>query len=173
MKNTMNENIRKIHDEVENMPFSQSLFKGELTHHQMVAYMNNQYFIFQAMEDSLNQLPHPELYRCLKIKECLAELGEELDGKWMARATQDYINYIIGAEDYREKWMSHVYLNYMAFMMGGSILAEKNPEMTWMWHFDDRQECIKAIRAEEVDWDQVHEGFKYHRRMLEELNHVG
>jgi len=99
-------------------------------------------------------------------------MGETIDGKWMALATGDYVNYIIGAEDYREKWMSHVYLNYMAMLMGGSIIAEKNPEMRWMWFFENRSECIKNIRAEEIDFDQVHEGFKYHRRMLEELNNV-
>ena len=168
----MKDDIREIHDEVEKMPFSQRLFNGELTDSQIVAYMQNQYFIFQAMEGSLNTLPHESLRRCRKIRECIQGMEEEVNGKWMAKATQDYINYIIGAEDYREKWMSHVYLNYMAFMMGGSILVEKNPEMTWMWHFDDRQECIKAIRAEEIDFDQVHEGFKYHRRMLEELENV-
>lgn len=169
----MNENIREIHDEVENMPFSQKLAAGELTNPQIIAYMQNQWFIFQAMEESLNQLPHKSLPRCLQIKECIFEMGEEIDGKWMTQAVKDYINYIIGAEDYREKWMSHVYLNYMAFMMGGSLLSEKNPEMSWMWHFDNRQECIRAIREEEIDFDQVHEGFKYHRRMLEELNYVG
>lgn len=168
----MNENIREIHDEVEQMPFSQKLVLGDLSDAQIIAYMQNQWFIFQAMEESLNQLPHKSLHRCLKIKECIFEMGEEIDGKWMTQAVQDYIYYIIGAEDYREKWMSHVYLNYMAMMMGGSILSEKNPEMSWMWHFDDRQECIRAIREEEIDLDQVHEGFKYHRRMLEELNHV-
>ena len=169
----MNENIREIHDEVENMPFSQKLASGELTDPQIIAYMQNQWFIFQSMEGSLNNLPHESLRRCRKIRECIQAMEEEIDGKWMTKATQDYINYIIGAEDYREKWMSHVYLNYMAFMMGGSLLTEKNPEMTWMWHFDDRQECIKAIRAEEIDFDQVHQGFKYHRRMLEELDYVG
>lgn len=169
----MNENIKEIHDEVENMPFSQALFNGELTDPQIIAYMQNQYFIFQSMEHGLFKLPHKSMYRCEKIKECIEEMGEVIDGKWMAKATQDYINYIIGAEDYREKWMSHVYLNYMAMLMGGSIIAEKNPEMTWMWHFDDRTECIKSIRAESYDWDQVYEGFNYHRRMLEELNNVG
>jgi heme oxygenase len=168
----MNENIREIHDEVEQMPFSQKLVLGDLSDAQIIAYMQNQWFIFQAMEESLNQLPHKSLHRCLKIKECIFEMGEEIDGKWMTQAVKDYINFIIGAEDYHEKWMSHVYLNYMAMMMGGSILSEKNPEMSWMWHFDDRQECIRAIREEEIDLDQVHEGFKYHRRMLEELNHV-
>ena len=168
----MNENIQQIHDEVENMPFSQRLFRGELTDTQIIAYMCNQYFIFQAMEHGLFHLPHRSLYRCTKIKECVEEMGETIDGKWMALATQDYVNYIIGAEDYREKWMSHVYLNYMAMLMGGSIIAEKNPEMRWMWFFENRSECIKNIRAEEIDFDQVHEGFKYHRRMLEELNNV-
>lgn len=168
----MNENIREIHDEVEQMPFSQKLVLGDLSDAQIIAYMQNQWFIFQAMEESLNQLPHKSLHRCLKIKECIFEMGEEIDGKWMTQAVKDYINFIIGAEDYPEKWMSHVYLNYMAMMMGGSILSEKNPEMSWMWHFDDRKECIRAIREEEIDLDQVHEGFKYHRRMLEELNHV-
>lgn len=168
----MNENIKEIHDEVENMPFSQRLANGQLTDPQIVAYLQNQWFIFQAMEGSLNQLPHPSLNRCENIRLCVQEMGEEIDGKWMAKATQDYINYIIGAEDYDEKWMSHVYLNYMAMMMGGQIISEKNPEMAYMWHFENRQECIKAIREKEIDWDQVHEGFKYHRRMLEELNNV-
>jgi hypothetical protein len=59
-------------------------------------------------------------------------MGFEIDGKWMAKATQDYMDYIRGAEDYDEKWNSHVYLNYMAMLMGGSIISEKNPEMTWM-----------------------------------------
>jgi heme oxygenase len=168
----MNEKIREIHDEVERLPFSQALFNGELTRHQTVAYLNNQYFIFQAMEHSLNKLPHKSLLRCEKIKECLAELNEEVNGKWMAKATQDYIKEIIDTEDNREKWMSHVYLNYMAMMMGGSILAEKSPELARMWYFTDRSECIKSIRDEKVDWDQVEEGFQYHRGILEELIHV-
>lgn len=168
----MNENIKEIHDEVEKLPFSQKLADGELTDSQMIAYMQNQWFIFQSMEGSLNDLPHESLRRCRKIRECIYAMEEEIDGKWMAKATQDYINYIIGAEDYREKWYAHVYLNYMAFMMGGSLLKEKNPEMTWMWHFEDRSECIKSIRNLEWDWDQVYQGFNYHRRMLEELNNV-
>jgi hypothetical protein len=45
--------------------------------------------------------------------------------------------------------------------------------MTWMSHFDDRTECIKSIRELDIDWDQVYQGFNYHRRMLEELNNVG
>lgn len=172
MKGIMNENIREIHDEVEKMPFSQALFSGELSRPQKIAYLCNQWFIFQAMEDSLNSLPHPFLYRCARIEEVLFEMGEDIDGKWMAKATQDYINYIIGSEDYKEKWMSHVYLNYMGLLFGGQIVSEKNPEMSEMWYFNDRSDCIKAIRDEEIDFDQVHEGFKYHRRMLEELNNV-
>ena len=156
------------------MPFYQALFNGELTDSQMVAYMVNQWFIFQTMEhDIYRNLPHPSLKRCDKIQTCVEELGEKIDGKWMTKATQDYMNYIRGSEDYEEKWASHIYLNYMAMLMGGSIISEKNPEMTWMWHFEDRAECIKSIRELEIDWDQVHEGFKYHRGMLEELNHVG
>jgi heme oxygenase len=170
----MNENIKEIHDEVERMPFSQALFNGELTDHQIVAYMCNQWFIFQTMEDDVyRSLPHKSMKRCEKIKECVEEMGFEIDGKWMAKATQDYMDYIRGAEDYDEKWNSHVYLNYMAMLMGGSIISEKNPTMTWMWHFDDRTECIKSIRELDIDWDQVYQGFNYHRRMLEELNNVG
>ena len=58
-------------------------------------------------------------------------------------------------------------------MLGyGSIIARKNGERGGCGSSRIDQNGIKNIRAEEIDFDQVHEGFKYHRRMLEELNNV-
>jgi len=162
-----------VHEEVERMPFSQSLFKGELTDTQSIAYMVNQWFIFQAMEHNIfRHLPHSSLPRCDKISDCVRELGGKIDGDLMTQGTAKYINYIVGCEDDKDKWNSHVYLNYMAMLMGGQIISENNPEMEWMWHFSDRTTAIKSIRKLKVDWDQVYQGFVYHGEMLKELEDV-
>ena len=109
-----------MHEKVERMPFSQSLFKGELTDTQSIAYMVNQWFIFQAMEHNIfRHLPHSSLPRCDKISDCVRELGGKIDGDLMTQGTAKYINYIVGCEDDKDKWNSHVYLNYMAMLMGG------------------------------------------------------
>lgn len=170
----MHESVKEIHDEVENLPFSVALAEGNLTHHQKTAYLNNLWFIFQTLEhDIYRDLPHPDLHRCETIEQTLEEMGEELNGKWMTKGVEDYMFYILGAEDYKEKWSAHVYLNYMALMMGGQIVSKHNPEMVSLWDFNNRTECVNAIRELEWDWDQVYKGFTYHQRMLEELNNVG
>ena len=162
-----------MHDEVEKMPFSLSLFKGELTDTQSIAYMVNQWFIFQAMEHNIfRHLPHSSLPRCDAIADCIRKLGGKIDGDHMTIGTANYINYIIGSEDDEEKWNSHIYLNYMAMLMGGQIISETNPHMEWMWYFTDRADAIKSIRKLKIDWDQVYNGFLYHRDMLKELEEV-
>ena len=162
-----------MHDEVEKMPFSLSLFKGELTDTQSIAYMTNHWFIFQAMERTIfRSLPHPSLPRCDKIQDCVEAMGAQITGDVMCTATSKYINYIIGCEDDKKKWSSHVYLNYMAWLMGGQLLSEANPDMEWMFHFSDTTAAIASIRKLEIDWDQVHQGFVYHRDMLKELQSV-
>ena len=169
----MNEKIKEVHDEVEKMPFSLSLFKGDLTDTQSIAYMVNQWFIFQAMEHNIfRKLPHPSLPRCDKISDCVIALGGKIDGDLMCRATARYINYIVGVEDDKDKWYSHVYLNYMAMLMGGQIISERNPDMELMWNFSDTTNAIKSIRKLKIDWDQVYNGFLYHRDMLKELEEV-
>ena len=44
--------------------------------------------------------------------------------------------------------------------------------MEWMWYFTDRADAIKSIRKLKIDWDQVYNGFLYHRDMLKELEEV-
>jgi heme oxygenase len=169
----MKSSLQQTHDRVENLPFSKKLFAGEITRNQTIAYLVNHWFIFQIIEKNMfHDLPHTSLYRLDAIEKDLELLGVKIDGSMLLPSAKNYVNYILGSEDYESKWNSHVYLNYMAILFGGKIISGNNPDMKNMLDIDNRLECIAAIRELETDEVQVEAGFEYHGKLLEELDLV-
>lgn len=165
------EETKELHDKVEETSFAQRLLNCDFTADDYVRYLQAQYVIFEAMEKYFEYtLPHESLNRCESIEKDLASLDEKPSRLVAPHSACNYANYILGVNEWKEDSKnSHIYLNYLGMMFGGSIVAKGVPTPGHIYNFDNRQECIKAIRELPLDVEQVKQGFRYQIEIMEEL----
>ena len=163
------EETKEAHDAVEKTEFSQRLLTGAYTQQDYVKYLNAQFFIFQSIEVwGKYDLPHRSLDRRQAILDDLEDLGESPKDHNIVMSAKNYGNWLLG-EHSTKKRNSHIYLNYLGLMFGGSMMAKHVPTSGRIYQFDNRNECITAIRELELDVETINTSFNYHRLIMEEL----
>ena len=163
------EESKQEHDNVENTIFAQRLLSGDFTDLDYIRYLNAQFFIFEKMESySGFNLPDPSLRRKEKI---LLDLNELESRDLVIQIPNTVIEYKkrLVTIDTEEKRNSHVYLNYLGMMFGGSIVAKNVRTQGRIYQFENRNECIAAIRSLPVDVSEVKLGFEFHTKIMNEL----
>ena len=168
------EATKELHDKVEETVFAQRLLSGDFTEDDYVRYLNAQYVIFDAMENFFEYtLPHESLNRCSSIEKDLLSLNKRPSRLITPYSACRYADYILGVDEWKdEQRNSHIYLNYLGMMFGGSIVAKNAPTPGHIYNFENRQECIKAIRELPLDVEQVKQGFRYQIEIMEELERI-
>lgn len=171
---SVREETKDLHDAVEETAFAQRLLNCDFTEDDYVRYLQAQYIIFDAMENYFEYtLPHESLKRCEAIEKDLASLGEKPSRLLAPHSACNYTNYILGVNEWKEDSKNaHIYLNYLGMMFGGSIVAKGVPTPGHIYNFENRQECIKAIRELPLDVEQVKQGFRYQIEIMEELEQM-
>ena len=167
------EATKELHDAVEEITFAQRLLSGDFTKDDYGRYLLAQEAIFDALENwDEYVIPHSSLYRYENIIQDYAYLNIEENPETPSAAIK-YGHYLLGFTEYDDvKKNSHLYLNYLGLMFGGSIVAKNIPTEGLMYRFDNRTECIKAIRELELDIEEVKRGFEYQIRIMEELEEL-
>jgi heme oxygenase len=166
---TLREATMEKHKMAEQMPFNQTMFKGELTKEQYLEYLKVQHRIFQMIEDKVT-LPSNFL-RCENILNDIIELEHQLgDMDFAENVSNNYCNHLSMLDD-EEIW-SHVYLNYMALLFGGQMMKTRVPGSGRLYDFENSQDIIKSIREKQKDeWaDEVNKGYDFMIEIFAELN---
>jgi hypothetical protein len=60
----------------------------------------------------------------------------------------------------------------MGMLFGGSLVAKNAPTKGNLYKFENRMQCIEAIRQLPLDIEQVKRGFEFHIKILEELQEM-
>lgn len=168
----LKEAIEVKHRQVEQMPFTQWMMRGELTVEQYLTYVFQLYGIFGAIERF--PLPHTDLPRMVKVLEDIEELNSEpMYYLNFCPSTLQYVRYLYGLT--QEELLPHVYLNYMALLFGGQMMKNKVPGSGHIYEFENFRDIIATIRSIQKDeWaDEANIGLDYHIRIYDELqNHT-
>lgn len=125
-----------VHREAERRPFMVSLFKGELPKDAYVGYIARLWFVYDALETSIEGLRDdprvgrmylPEMFRRDKIGEDLAFF---LGADWRAQisesaATKAYTEHIRGvAATFPVGYVAHQWIRYLGYVLGQGILRK-------------------------------------------------
>ncbi len=148
------------HKKAEQMTFNVKMFKGELSEQQYLAYLDQQYAIFKAIEGK--GLPSSSLSRVNAIKQDIQELVSKGNSRTeLTKTTKDYSTYL--HELNSTTILPHIYLNYLAIAFGGQIMKKKVPSSGNMYNFDNKKEAIKAVRDVQKDeWaEEVNKAYEY------------
>lgn len=151
------EKTQALHDLLEEQPFNQRMFKGELTTTQRRAWLEAQLSIFEHLDPHVRK----DLRRSDAIREDIAALG----GK-SRPSLCDYPKVI----QYADRFEGHIYLNYMGLLFGGQIMARCYPESSRLYQFEEIKGARTYIREnfqhpfENETWyqEQVSQGFRLH-----------
>src|ERR1035438_8550101 len=107
------------HKQAERMPFNTRMFKGLLSKHEYLLYLNQQLHIFQTIERI--GLPDSGLRRTVRVQADIDELNSEgYNSDFILNSTIAYVDYLGSLSS--EQILPHVYLNYMAIMFGGQMM---------------------------------------------------
>jgi heme oxygenase len=156
------------HKQAERMPFNTRMFKGLLSKHEYLLYLNQQLHIFQTIERI--GLPDSGLRRTVRVQADIDELNSEgYNSDFILNSTIAYVDYLGSLSS--EQILPHVYLNYMAIMFGGQMMKKAVPSTGRMYVFDNMQESIQSIRNVQNDvWaEEVNKGFDFTILIFEEL----
>lgn len=161
------EATKELHSMVEETKFALRLLNGDISLQDHIRYLNAQYVIFHPLEsDIYHNKASKNLLRCDLILKDLDYLGELKPLYDIPEVAIEYSLHIASLQG--NQFNSHMYLNYLGMLFGGSIMA-KNAPSTFIYKFEDRQDCIKEIRSLELDVDEVNRGYAYHIAIFEEL----
>ena len=166
MEHGIREATKKLHDELEALPFNQKMFRGELTREERLSWLAAQLNVFELLD--------PHVREDLRRSDLIRQDIEALGGKnvWAPAAYWfDLKNNVKGRLD------GHIYLNYMGLLYGGQIMSERYPESSRLYQFDDVKGARKYIREtfvqphETEEWFvfQVRNGFQMHIRQTQTL----
>lgn len=169
------EQTKEIHELAEKTKFSQRMVNGEISNQDYLNYLVCQRKIFQTMEtwNEFN-IPHSALPRVEAIEQDIAELKERDPScveNLLPNVVNEYHYYMLGCME-PEQFNSHVYVNYMGMLFGGSIVKKNAPTSGRLYNFENRTDCIAAIRELNLDVTQVKKAFLYHIEMLLELQEM-
>jgi heme oxygenase len=182
------ERTRSAHEAAESSPFITGLLGGDGTREHYVALMEQQYFVYQALEavaDVMMTDPvvatfaHPALTRMPAIETDLAFLlGED----WFERiapldATRAYVNRIYEISGWAGGFVAHHYTRYLGDLSGGQVIRtllqrrfgfETNGVGFYLFAEIAKPKDFKdtyRAQLDAVDWDDAER-----ERVLEEVN---
>ena len=169
-----NKEVKLLHDVAEQTRFAQRLATGNISITQYANYLNSLMRIFETIESSDEfYIPNIHLYRLPILVDSINNIQYDYGPLeiFTLESTEEYHYYINGCYNDKER-NSHVYLNYMPLLMGGSIIKNVIPFSNLVYTFTDRSQCIGSIRTLELDENQIIAGFKFHIRIMEDLEKV-
>lgn len=169
------------HKIAEQMLFNRKMLSSELSKDQYIAYLIQQYGIFNIIEERLFDPLHlpTSFYRRDMIGKDINELtGELFPFKYTHEvagnviylpATKRYIEYLNALND-KDMW-SHIYLNYCALYYGGQMIKTKILGSGNMYDFSEQEHLIRHIRTlQNDDWaKEVNIGFDHIIEIFKEL----
>ena len=170
-----------LHTALEDLPFNQKLFRGELTALERSAYLQTHYHIFSTLDKHVSS----DLKRAHYILRDIAVLPKYVMPKYSELS--EYIRHLTGyqlrdteiissaARDGNERQETlapacdpnpHIYLNYMGLMFGGQIMRKRYPETSQLYEFNDLVALRAYIREEVCSEtqefiDEVRLGFQF------------
>jgi len=158
------EKTQVLHDLLEEQPFNQKMFRGELTTTERRAWLEAQLNIFEILDPHVRE----DLRRSELIREDIKALGGK--SRYSLAAYEMVLRYAPRLE-------GHIYLNYMGLLYGGQIMSRHYPESARLYTFEDIKGAREYIREnfqypyEEEEWyqEQVSEGFRLHIRTAKNL----
>jgi heme oxygenase len=173
--NTIKEETKELHEDLEALPFNQKMFRGEQTPIERISYLLGLQSIFMC----LDQYVPAELRRYKSIVNDLAILHDKFKlnrnetAKFFPWTGIGYVTYLDSITDAIEP---HVYLNYMGLMFGGQIMKRRYPQYPMsVYEFDGDLAQLKKYIREEVCLDteefiaETKIGFKWNMAMIDEL----
>lgn len=154
------EKTQALHDLLEEQPFNQKMFKGELTTTERRAWLAAQLGIFEILDPHVRE----DLRRSELIKEDIDALGGQSPHGYHYRRGP------VMAIRNAPRLEGHIYLNYMGLLFGGQIMSRHYPESARLYTFEDIKGAREYIREnfqypyEKEEWyqEQVTEGFRLH-----------
>jgi heme oxygenase len=168
MSNEVKEATKDLHDAVEATAFAKRMFAGQLTKLDFINYLHAQSVIFAELEVSKG-VPHESLRRMQKLRQHLASITDDhISIENVPLSAQRYAQHIRSAANESQR-NAHIYLNYMALMFGGSMMSKMFPGDGSLYVFENKGDCIKSIRALDIDIATVAEGFLFQIEIMHEL----
>ncbi len=146
----LKERIDQLHKQAEQTKLSQQLVSGTISEESYLYYLASKLLISTPIEKYI-QL-HTDIKRSHLILNDIRNLKIKFTPQTYLSAALDYSQYI--AQLPTEQIYAHLYVNYLGDMYGGQIIAKNLPFQATHLHFDNRSECIAAIRQHVVNTDE-------------------
>lgn len=170
---------KEAHTNAERQEFVKVLFSGDIDPKLYAAYLRNQYFMYNALEDAAASkgllISLPDVRRAEKIDQDYLELWTEKDvDPTICPVTQEYIDYISTISHDAEKLMAHMYVRHMGDLAGGQMIAKRVPGSGKYYEFADPDSLKSAIREKIHDGlaDEAKVCFEFATRFFQEMMDV-
>jgi len=141
----MSDNLKELtwehHQNAERQSFVKEMFSGNITNERYATYLYNQYICYDLLE-ALSRVHGifndiPELQRAPSIMEDFQELWDFPDKQpTVYQATHDYVGYLKGIINNKDRLMAHVYVRHMGDLSGGQMIAKRVPGSGKYYQFE-------------------------------------
>ena len=119
------------HKNAERSNFAKKLVSGEVSPSKYVVYLYNMGYVYHILETVASQAGVLTGLSAIRRAEHIWSDYEELaavnEKPVLLNTVQDYMDYVIGMRNDKERLLAHIYVRHMGDMSGGQIIAKKVP----------------------------------------------
>jgi len=118
------------HKNAERSSFAKKLVSGEVSPSMYVVYLYNMGYVYHILETVASQAGVLTGLSAIRRAEHIWSDYEELvvnEKPVLLNTVQDYMDYVIGMRNDKERLLAHLYVRHMGDMSGGQIIAKKVP----------------------------------------------
>lgn len=118
------------HKNAERSKFAKKLVSGEVSPSMYVVYLYNMGYVYHILETVASQAGVLTGLSAIRRAEHIWSDYEELvvnEKPVLLNTVQNYMDYVIGMRNDKERLLAHLYVRHMGDMSGGQIIVKKVP----------------------------------------------
>lgn len=167
------------HKNAERQEFVKVMFSGKISPELYATYLFNQHAAYDILEaiamshGLLNSIP--EIRRAPGILADFKELWKEESSPVRCQSTNDYVDYLKGIMNDKDKLLAHIYVRHMGDLSGGQMIAKRVPGSGNYYKFDADIDDLKNRVRLLLDDSMAEEAkvcFEFATKLFKELGEI-